>query len=58
MAYQLYEKQLEGRDSVLLIILVSFGTKSIGHLVMAKGVIYFHVLYLRNTLYKVVCRTE
>lgn len=58
MAYQLYEKQLEGRDSVLLIILVSFGTKSIGHLVMAKGVICFHVLYLRNTLCKIVCRTE
>lgn len=43
MAHQLYEKQLEGRDSVLLIILISFETESIGKLVMAKGVIYLFI---------------
>ena len=63
MAHQLYEKQLEGRDSVFLIIPISFETKSTGQLVMATGdvffvVVVFGVLNLRNILYKIVCRTE
>ena len=66
MAHQLYEKQFEGRDSVFLIIPISFETKSTGQLVMATGVaffvfflfFFFGVLNLRNILYKIVCRTE
>ena len=67
MAHQLYEKQFEGRDSVFLIIPISFETKSTGQLVMATGdvfflfffvVVFFGVLNLRNILYKIVCRTE
>ena len=62
MAHQLYEKPLEGRNSVLLIIPISFETRSTGQLVMATGDVLFcfvfGVLNLRNILYEIVCRTE